>query len=112
MGERQLEQLGTAELDAVVPAELDDDACFLLAPGGCGAPRLGRSTGRREQRREPAPEREAVSPRGRRLRAARTTASAAAAPAAYVTAFMARVTLCPPNPNEFERAAFTRSARA
>ncbi len=63
---------------------------------------------------QPAEETSRLGRSGRRLTlaAAPSPAPAASCTRLYAIAFIASVTLCPPNPNEFDRAAVTFTVRA
>src|SRR5262249_34724629 len=102
--QRQPEQLGVAELDLEVTLKVLEGAAFLLRAARADRPRNLAA----EQPLDPAEQ----SGRRRRRRSGSSDASTAAAaaparPAPQLAAFITSVTLWPPNPNEFEIAAFT-----
>jgi len=108
MGESELEEVGVAERDAEVLLELRERLVLLRRAG----PRALQD-GRTEEALQPGEEAGLLRRRSLRTAAARSAAPATAAGAAFqLAARIASVTLCPPNPNEFEIAAFTRTARA
>jgi len=110
MCERQLEQLRVTELDTVVLAEFANDTRLLVRE------RSGALDARRrsalEQAAKPTPERKSRRDADGTARASPPAAAATSRTTSQVAAVRASVTLWPPNPNEFERAAFARSVRA
>ena len=119
MRERQLEQDGVTKRGPEVLLEIRENAGFLLVEGRTrltlrllGLARSGAPDS--EERQEASEERRLLDDGRFRLTASAAASSAATAPRAglYPIAFIASVTLCPPNPNEFDRAARTFTVRA
>ncbi len=107
VGERELQEVGVAEGDAEVLLELLECPLLLL---GAGARTLRRTA---EELLQPGEESGLLGRRRLGAAAPHPAASAAAARAAsQLAARIASVTLCPPNPNEFEIAAVTWTLRA
>ena len=108
MRQRQPQELRVAELDAEAAREIRDGARLLLIE------RLDRPARGAQGKEALEPFPPAQSRRGLRQPGSAPPSAAASATGAgaYVRAFRARVTLCPPNPNEFETAARTVRFRA